>query len=813
VSGRDRYLVELTAYDTGLAAVVRRYYANENGFLTKPTDTPANTYYEPVITQPANVVRSMFAGGQSAGGRVGFGTLKLNNVDDALQELLELALDGRDIRILWTDVEDPEYSDFDEVLVATMEQAFADGDEISIKVRDLKYQLDVPLQTTKFDGTGDLEGAEDLKGKPKPLVFGTVQNVSPVLVNAPKRIYEVHDGLLEAIPDVYDRGITLKATRALAQLSTGGGFNAGYVRASSQAIVVMSFGSGTVRVSTDAVTFTPVATGITGGAITCIHYCQFRDIFIIGNSSGHIATGTPDGLTWTNRTSFASSNVFMRSIASSPDAVVMVGQDLVSPVIVIGSSANGTTGWTARTSPFVQSTSLFDTSGWGGDRFIIGGYDGQDSTHMELASSLDGTTWTRFTIFVPSGASNVSGVRFQVGLWLITSYLDSVSTSTNGVDWTTRPLGTPGALGRLVPRQFGNLHYLLALSSLSSGGYLLSSDGSNWRSQDFGGSILGLIDLIEFNGDIIASDGTDLYKTSIPDAYASSADLLDDTLAPPPGSYKVFLDAAGSYFRLGAEPDGLITNDAVQGATSADRTTAQIFAQLLDRGGLTPVAGDVTAADSANSSVIGLFADEEMKLFEACDQVAGSVGFAWFVDAAGGFRLKPFEGPAASTDIDLEKEDLLKPPARVGTSDPGRGVPIWKSTVRYAKNYTVQTDAAPGVADARRLFLSREWREESDDDASVQTAHLLATELIEESLLAEAADAAAEATRRLALRSPRRDRFQLLVELNADTLAIDLSDTVGLTHTRVGGTHRYLVIGVETNALLKQILWTVWGPE
>lgn len=52
-----------------------------------------------------------------------------------------------------------------------------------------------------------LQGDESLKGKYRPLVYGQVRQVQPVLVNGTLLAYQVHDGSVEAIGAVRDRGI------------------------------------------------------------------------------------------------------------------------------------------------------------------------------------------------------------------------------------------------------------------------------------------------------------------------------------------------------------------------------------------------------------------------------------------------------------------------------------------------------------------------------------------------------------------------------------------------------------------------------
>lgn len=54
-----------------------------------------------------------------------------------------------------------------------------------------------------------LEGGDELKGRPKPLVYGQVRQFSPVLVNGTKLTWQIHDGSLESIGAVKDRGVAL----------------------------------------------------------------------------------------------------------------------------------------------------------------------------------------------------------------------------------------------------------------------------------------------------------------------------------------------------------------------------------------------------------------------------------------------------------------------------------------------------------------------------------------------------------------------------------------------------------------------------
>lgn len=64
-------------------------------------------------------------------------------------------------------------------------------------LRDPRKAYDRPLQPTKYLGTNlagaGVEGEEDLKGKPKPILYGVVSNIPGVKVNRQKLIWQISD--------------------------------------------------------------------------------------------------------------------------------------------------------------------------------------------------------------------------------------------------------------------------------------------------------------------------------------------------------------------------------------------------------------------------------------------------------------------------------------------------------------------------------------------------------------------------------------------------------------------------------------------
>jgi hypothetical protein len=208
------YVAEVTAYDPALPGERTFYFATDLGFASKPSDTPANTTFEGRITQPALIQRDAFEEITTSGrSRVGHGELVLSNTDAALDAFNDYGLDGRRL-IIRVGNEGAAYpAGFLTLFRGTMEQPTFSDSEVRIRIRDETFIATKDYQTNKYLGNNalpnGLEGLEDLKGKPKPRLYGWAFNIEPVLVNSAKLIYQVNDGAIRDVLAVYDGGAYL----------------------------------------------------------------------------------------------------------------------------------------------------------------------------------------------------------------------------------------------------------------------------------------------------------------------------------------------------------------------------------------------------------------------------------------------------------------------------------------------------------------------------------------------------------------------------------------------------------------------------
>lgn len=67
--------------------------------------------------------------------------------------------------------------------------------------------VDGTISGAAWIGTG--EGGVELAGKPKPLVYGRVYGIEPVLIDPKNLVYQLHDGILSVVNTVRDGGVSL----------------------------------------------------------------------------------------------------------------------------------------------------------------------------------------------------------------------------------------------------------------------------------------------------------------------------------------------------------------------------------------------------------------------------------------------------------------------------------------------------------------------------------------------------------------------------------------------------------------------------
>ncbi|MFS8973855.1 hypothetical protein PO002_04975 [Cupriavidus necator] len=280
-------------------------------------------------------------------------------------------------------------------------------------------------------------------------------------------------------------------------------------------------------------------------------------------------------------------------------------------------------------------------------------------------------------------------------------------------------------------------------------------------------------------------------------AYASEADLL--ATAPAAGDARCW----GGLCRLGSPPAGEVT---VVAETTETRAGALLQAVALDAGvpSADIVSADVSALNAANAAKVGVWVDGDASAQAVMDALANAIG-AWYgFDRFNRLRMGRLTAPSGPPT-------LIHADAILALSMRAAGVPNWRAVVRYARNYTVQTQPAGAAPAARRAFLALDMRQTASERPAVQTAWPSSEEIVFDTALIAEADAAAEASRRADLYSVRRALVD--VEIRLDELgAIDLDSVVELETSRYGLSGQLLrVIGLDAGVDRSTAKLTLWG--
>lgn len=297
--------------------------------------------------------------------------------------------------------------------------------------------------------------------------------------------------------------------------------------------------------------------------------------------------------------------------------------------------------------------------------------------------------------------------------------------------------------------------------------------------------------------------------------HASSSALLAASIAD--GHYDTCLSEG--LFRLGSKSVGEVTADAASGADDAARTVAQLLSAMAARAGAPVDADSVSQLDflalrpDESPQPVGIYLSDETTYRDAMDAIAASLGAWWAFDIAGALRMgqlrAPVEGMSAG---DIIQSEILSGFERQLAD--GTAAPVWRVVVRYRKFWTTQeaTALAGSVDDARRAALALEYRSITAEDPSIKVKHLLARELVVDTLLIEEDDAQAEADRLLALyRVPRRCFDVPVAQEVFAASGAQLGGQVLLQHTRYGlAAGRDLVVLGYDLSRQKAVL-SLWG--
>ena len=192
-----------------------RILAATREFITRDSDALRNRPFLGTLINSLRVDRSIVGGLGFSSLSISWGEIELINAEADYDSVIsDYAIDGRRVRLTVgaynaeTKSVDA-YDDFYVLFDGTASGWHADEGVLRVELRDNSSKLDVPAQATKYSGSGDLEGGTELSGKNKPVAYGQLSNITPVMVIASELVLQVNDGRIEAVTAVYDTGASL----------------------------------------------------------------------------------------------------------------------------------------------------------------------------------------------------------------------------------------------------------------------------------------------------------------------------------------------------------------------------------------------------------------------------------------------------------------------------------------------------------------------------------------------------------------------------------------------------------------------------
>jgi hypothetical protein len=270
--------------------------------------------------------------------------------------------------------------------------------------------------------------------------------------------------------------------------------------------------------------------------------------------------------------------------------------------------------------------------------------------------------------------------------------------------------------------------------------------------------------------------------------YPTLSSLLAGTLTG--GQYATCL--AQGIARLGGAPEFTVTADVTEGVALADRSAARVVGRILDAMGVADRdEASFAALHAAAPAEVGVHVTEEDKGLDVVARVLDSVGAALVPSTTGAMRLVRLQVPSGAPVKTIRARDIVGGSEAialaVGAKGEGEGVPAYRVILTHGRVWQTLsgTELAGAVAAERRAYLETAEREAKAESAAVLAVHPLAPEIKIETLLLDAADAAAEATRRLAIYGARRDRASIPLVFDEGS-AVDLGDVVAIDHPRFG---------------------------
>ena len=174
------FVAEITRAVDSAGTTVTSLACTGEGFVTRPTDTPANMPVPPTLMDPSSYRREMFSGDTVFGAvRPAFGEVVLYNGDGRYDGWEHHGFDGRPFVLRWGPLGGAYPADFATVVICTVDGITLTETEARLRLRDNTQLLDKSFLKDAFDGSSVAEGSGGLQGQAKTRYIGTPRWTGP----------------------------------------------------------------------------------------------------------------------------------------------------------------------------------------------------------------------------------------------------------------------------------------------------------------------------------------------------------------------------------------------------------------------------------------------------------------------------------------------------------------------------------------------------------------------------------------------------------------------------------------------------------
>lgn len=214
VSDPNAYPVLLVEVNIANGSTPLTLYLSNRPYYTDTTDTPANTAYNPIILPSLDFSEEISLEGDVS---ISYGDILLDNTDYSLDSWIDYIWENGTVSIYLGDSSFTR-DDFTLIFSGVISNFTPrSSTSMSISIRDMLDALNHPIYDATV-GTTWSKGIENQnKDIVRPLCFGEVFNISPVLVDDVTLTYMIHDGPIELILEVRDNGVPVQFVPQLSQ--------------------------------------------------------------------------------------------------------------------------------------------------------------------------------------------------------------------------------------------------------------------------------------------------------------------------------------------------------------------------------------------------------------------------------------------------------------------------------------------------------------------------------------------------------------------------------------------------------------------